>query len=142
MSVDDRPKVMASETVSPSPGVLPGDTTRLINEFRQLVNDHLELATLETRLSVNTLVRMVMISIFTALVLVTAWLALIGSAAFGLVSIGVAPVLAMLLLAAANLLVAFIGWLWIGRLGHWLGWEATRRAIKPAQVDETKAGAA
>lgn len=82
------------------------------------------------------------ICIFTALVLVSAWLALVGSAALGLVSIGVAPVFAMLLLAAANLLIACVGWLLMRRLSHWLGWAATQHAIKPAPIGEGEGGAA
>ncbi len=139
---DETPQAMASDTASPSPGELHGDMTRLISELRELAHDHLELATLEIRLSVNTLIRMAIISIFTALVLVSAWLALVASGALALIRIGVAPVLAVLLLAAANLLLGFVGWLWIRRLSHWLGWAATQRAIKPDPVTEAKEGIA
>lgn len=148
---DSGPQGMASDTTSPSPGALHADMTRLVSEFRELAHDHLELATLETRLSVITVVRMAIIAIVTALVLVSAWLALVGAAVLGLISIGVAPALAMLVLAAANLLVGFVGWLRIRRLSNWLGWPATRRAIKQDPVvakaqggpgGEAKAGAA
>lgn len=139
---DDSPRAMLNDTASPSRGELHEDMTRLIGEFRGLAHDHLELATLELRLSVNTLIRMAIISIFTALVLVSAWLALVGAGALGLVSVGVAPVLAVLLLAAANLLLGLVGWLWIRRLSHWLGWAATQRAIKPDPVAEAKEDAA
>ena len=137
---NDSPQAMASDTASPSPGVPQGDMARLLGEFRELAHDHLELATLETRLSVTALVRMAVISIFLALVLVSAWLALVGSAALGLVSVGVAPVLAMLLLAVANLLIALAGWLRIRRLSQWLGWAATQRAIRAAPGAHEKQG--
>ncbi len=139
---DDGPPVMASDAASPSPSVLHADMTRLMNEFRELAHDHLELATLETRLSVNSLVRMAIVSVFTALVLVSAWLALVGAAVLGLISIGVAPVLAMLLVTAANLIMAYVGWLRIRRLSHWLGWTATQRALKPGPVADVADGAA
>jgi hypothetical protein len=50
------------------------------------------------------------VAIVTAIVLVIAWLALVGSAALGLIGLGLAPAFAMLWLAAANLLLAFVGW--------------------------------
>ncbi|MCC5858556.1 MAG: phage holin family protein [Ectothiorhodospiraceae bacterium] len=131
----------ASETASPSPGQLSQNVNHLLDELRELAHDHLELATLETRLSINTLLRMAIIAIVTALVLVSAWLALVGSAALGLISIGLAPALAVLLLAAANLVLALTGWLWIRHMSHWLGWPATQRAIKPAAMAQTKHGA-
>jgi len=127
---------MASETVPPSSGLPGSNMNRVVHEFRELANDHLELATLETRLSVNTLLRMAIISIFTALVLVSAWLTLVGSAALGLISFGLAPVMAMLLLAAANLIIALLGWLQVRRMSLWLGWPATQRAIMPAPAAE------
>lgn len=142
MSFEDKnPRVMASDTTSPSSGLLDKNMTRLVHEFRELAHDHLELATLEVRLSVNALLRMAVISIVTALVLVSAWLALVGSAALGLIGIGLPPVFAMLLLTAANLLLALVGWLRIRHMSHWLGWPATQRAIKPAPVTGEKRGA-
>lgn len=139
---DEYPREMASEKASSSPGLLGENMSRMVRELRELVHDHLELATLETRLSVNTLLRMAVISIVTALVLVSAWLALVGAAALGLISIGLAPGLAMLLLAAANLLLALAGWLWIRHNSHRLGWPATQRAIKSAPVTEENRGTA
>jgi uncharacterized membrane protein YqjE len=137
--VNDGPRVMASDSASPSPsGAPPVDLGRLIGEVRGLAHDHLELATLETRLSVNTLIRTGMIAIFTGLALVTAWLGVLGAAALGLMRFGVAPVVAMLVLAAANLLAAGIGWVWMKRLSQWLGWPATQRAIKSAPSSDGK----
>ncbi len=138
----DSAKVMASSTGSPSSGAPDGEMRRLVSEIRELAQDHLELATLETRLSVVTVVRMAVVAVFTALVLVSAWLAALGAAALGLVSLGVAPVFAMLLVAAVNLVVAFIGWLRIKRLSHWIGWGATQRAIKSAPAGEPQRAAA
>lgn len=132
---------MASDTAAASPGLLDGNMDRLVHELRELAHDYIELVTLETRFSVTTLLRMAVISVFTALVLVSAWLALVGSAALGLVGIGLSPMLAMLLLAAANILLALVGWLRIKRMSHWLGWPATQRAIKSDAVAEEKRGA-
>ena len=136
------PRMTASEPRSPSLGFLDQNTSRLVHEFRELAHDHLELATLEARFSVNTLLRMAIIAIVTALVLASAWLALVASAALALISLGVAPVLAMLLLAAANLLLGFAGWQRIRQMSHWLGWPATQRAIKPSPASQDQRGAA
>jgi hypothetical protein len=86
-------RVMADNTASPSPGF----STWRHDLTDMPTADHLELA------------RMAVLSIFTAIALVCAGLALVGSAVPGLLSIGISPVRAMLLLAAANLLVALVG---------------------------------
>lgn len=133
---DESPGARAGAEAPPGSGALDKGMSRLLHEFRSLAHDHLELAALETRLSVNTLLRMVVVSSLTALVLVSAWLALAGSAALGLVSTGLEPALAMLFIAVANLLLALTGWLWIRRMSHSLGWPATQRAIKPVDTPE------
>ncbi len=135
---------MATDTASPSRDSLQGNLKGLIAEMRELAHDHLELATLETRLSVDTLLRMGVIAIFIGLVAVSGWLALVGSAALALVSMGMAPVLAMLLLAAANVMAAVLGWMRIRSLSHRLGGMATQRAIRsgpPSPNDSASAQA-
>jgi hypothetical protein len=134
------PGEVESETGSPPPELLGSDVARVVHEVRQLVHDHLELVTLEARLSVNTLLRMAVVSIITALVLVSGWLALLGSAAFGLLSIGATPAIALLFVAMANFLLAIIGRYRIRKMSHWLGWPATQRAIKPDAANDEKRG--
>jgi len=137
MNVQDNvPPVMASEPVSPSPGLLGEHLRSIAHELRELAHDHFELAVLETRLSVDTALRMVIVAVVTAVMIVTAWLALVGSAALALIAIGLAPAFAILLLAAANLLLAFIGWQRIRHQSLSLGWPATQRAIKPPPATE------
>lgn len=132
---------MASDSTSSSSEFLDGNMGRLVSELRELAHDHIELAALETRLAVSAVVRMAIIAVVTALVLASAWLALVGSAALALIGIGLSPALAMVCVAAVNLLLAFIGWLRIRQLSHWLGWPATQRAIRPAPVADTTHGA-
>ena len=143
MSFDDNdPRTTANATASPSSGVPYGNMSQLASEFRELAHDHLELAALETRLAVSTVLRMATIAIVTALVLASAWLALAGSAALALIGTGMTPALAMLCLAAANLVLAFFGWMHIRQLSNWLGWPATLRTIKPPPAPATqRAGA-
>jgi hypothetical protein len=81
---------------------------------------------------------MAIVAIVTAIVLVSAWLALVGSMVLGLIGIGLVPAVAMLLLATANVLLAVAGWLWIRRGALSLGWPATLRLIKPPPAAERK----
>lgn len=128
---------MASDSASPSPGRLDKDVIRVTRELRGLAHDHLELAALETRLTVNTVLRMGIVAIITAIVLVSAWLALLGAAVLGLIDIGLAPAVAMLLLGAANLVLGFAGWQRIRTWSLLLGWPATQRLVKPSAEPET-----
>lgn len=126
----DSPPVMTAAPPASSPG-LTEDVVRLSNELRELAHDQLELATLETRLCVNSVLTMAVIAIVTAVLVVSTWLALVGAAILGLVSIGLAPTVAMLLLAAANLVLALLGWLMLRHRSVNLGWPATLRTLQP-----------
>ncbi len=126
----DSPPVTTTAPPASSPG-LTDEVIRLSNELRELAHDQLELVTLETRLSVNSVLTMAMVAIVTAVLLVSTWLALLGAAMLGLVSIGLAPTLAMLVVAAANLVLAALGWLTLRHKNGNLGWPATLRTLKP-----------
>jgi hypothetical protein len=127
---------MSNESASPSPARLDDEVIRLSHELRGLASDYLELASLETRLSVLTALRMAIIAIVTAVMFVSAWLAVVGAAALGLISLGFAPVVAMLSLAVANLILALVGWLRLRHESRSLGWTATQRTIKPPPAPE------
>jgi uncharacterized membrane protein YqjE len=127
---DDSPPVAASDASAPPPD-LGEHAASLARELRGLVHDHLELATLETRLCFHNVLRMTVIAVFSALVLAAAWFALSGAAAFVLIDRGIAPAVAMALLAAANLLVAAGGWLLLRRSSARLGWPGIQRTLKP-----------
>ncbi len=128
---DAGPPVTVSDEAPSSPESLNESIGRVTCELRELAHDYLELAALETRLSVRTALTMAMTAIVVAFVLAGAWMALVGSAALALISIGLEPAFAMLLLAAANLLLALVGWLLIRHKSRSLGWPATQRALKP-----------
>jgi hypothetical protein len=130
MTFQDSATASQADPASKSPS-LTQDVASLSRELRELAHDQLELATLETRLSIRSLLAMAVIAIVAALLLVTAWLALVGAAALGLIHAGFSPVLTMLLLAAASVLLAFGGWLLIRRKSGKLGWPATLRTLKP-----------
>lgn len=128
---DDSPPVAASDASAPPPD-LGEHAASLAREVRGLVHDHLELATLESRLFIRRVLGMAMIAVFSALVLASAWLALAGAVVFILINLGVAPPLALALLSATNVLLALGGWLLLRRTSAWLGWPATQRTLKPS----------
>ena len=127
---DDNTPVAASDASTPPPD-LGEHAANFAREVGGLVHDHLELATLESRLLVHRVLRMAVIAIFSALVLAGAWFALAGAAVFVLINLGVAPALAMALLAAANVMLALVAWLLLRRTSARLGWPATQRTLKP-----------
>jgi hypothetical protein len=133
---DSPPPVVPDDSASPSAPQLDDAVIRLSHELRGLASDYIELASLETRLSVLTVLRMAIIAIVTAVMLVSSWLAVVGAVALGLISLGFAPVVAMLLVAAANLLLALVGWLRIRHESRSLGWAATQRTIEPPPVPD------
>lgn len=130
MSVQaDNSPVAASDASAPQPGI--GEhATSIAREVRGLVHDHLELATLESRLLVRRVLNLLMIAVFSALVMVSAWIALTGAAVFILINFGVAPAMAMALIAAANALLAFGGWLMLRHISARLGFPATQRTLR------------
>lgn len=66
------------------PGLL--ETARLLGrELREVVHDHLFLAALETRQAGESLVGIIAMGLFTACLLLTAWLALVGTVVIMLV---------------------------------------------------------
>jgi uncharacterized membrane protein YqjE len=128
---DDISPVAASDASAAPPPELGEHAATLVREVRGLVHDHLELATLESRLLIRRVLMMATIAVFSALVLAGAWFALTGAAVFVLVNHGVAPAMAMAMLAGANVLLALGGWLLLRLTGARLGWPATQRMIKP-----------
>lgn len=131
----DSPPVMTAAPPPSSPG-LTEEVVRLSNEVRELVHDQIELATLETRLVVNNVLSMAVIAIVAAVLLVSTWLALVGAGLLGLVKIGLEPTVAMLLMAAANFVLALLGWMMLRRRSANLGWPATMRMLKPHATRE------
>lgn len=137
---DETSPQMASDPASPSPPPLsvPLDEQliRVTNELREQASDYLELAALETRFAVSTALSAVVIAVCTAILLVSAWMALVGAAALGLIGVGLPPVFAMLLVAAVNLLLAAMSWLRIRQKLRSVGWPAMQGLAKPPSAAE------
>ncbi|MGY6554331.1 MAG: phage holin family protein [Wenzhouxiangella sp.] len=122
---------MESPSTAPSSSSQNETLKRIIQGIRELAHDHIELVTLETRFSINTMLKMALVTIVSAIALISGLLAMLGAAALTLIAVGLAPALAMLLVAAVNFLLAFTFWSKVRRMSHRIGWPATQRAIRP-----------
>lgn len=112
------------------PGLL--DEARTIwSELRGIAHDQLELAALETRLAGESVVRMVCAGVLIGVLLISAWLALLGAAVVVLIAAGLSPPLALLLAAVVNVAAAGLLYLGIRRLARNLAFPATVRSVKP-----------
>ena len=118
-------------------GTLPGDfglleeVKSLWQELRELAHDELTLVALETRLAGKSLVTMIAAGAMVAVLLVSAWLGLVGAVVLWLVGIGVTASIAMLLAVATNLVFALILYDMIRRQSRHLQFPATLRSLRP-----------
>jgi hypothetical protein len=102
----------------------------LWNDLRGLAWDHLQLAALETQRAGKSLVNMVIYAVAAALLLVSAWLALLGAIVAGLIALGLNASVALLLVAASNILAALVLYQLIRRSSQYLRFPATLRSLK------------
>jgi hypothetical protein len=118
-------------------GAPPADSGLLDNakelwrELRALAHDQLTLAALETKLAGKSLVNMIAAGVMVAILLISAWLGLMGAAVLWLVNIGVMASVAMLIAVAANLALAAILYELIRRQSRRLQFPATLRSLRP-----------
>lgn len=111
------------------PGLL--DEARLfLSEFRTLAQERLQLAALETRLAGQSVVRMLVAGIVAAIMLVAAWLALVGAAVVVAVGAGMSPAVALVLAAALNVAAAALLYLAIRKLAMHLAFPRTVRSLR------------
>ena len=88
------------------PGLLH-EARSLFIEVRELAQDRLKLAALETRLAGQSVVRMLIAGVVAAVMLISAWLALVGVGVVALVTYaGFSAVSALALAAAVNVAAA------------------------------------
>jgi len=114
---------------------LLGDASTLTRELRATVHAQLELAELETRLAARTVIHMLALAVGIAVLLVGAWLTLVGAAVLALMNQGVSPMLAMLAATAVNLVAAVFVYMSLRRHGASLGWPVTLRSLKPKATE-------
>lgn len=107
------------------------DLNALRRELRELVHDQLQLAGLELRLAAHSLMTMIAAAVCIGVLLVVAWLALMGAAGLGLIGMGLEPALVLLVLAALTLALAGLLRALIRRRSRDLGLPASLRALRP-----------
>ena len=120
-----------------APGPLD-DLSALQRELRALVHDQLQLAGLELRLAAHSVMTMIAAAVSIGALLVVAWLALLAAAGLGLVGMGLAPALVLLLLAALTLALAGLLRVLVRHRSRDLGLPASLRALKPPVAGDRK----
>ncbi len=111
---------------------LLADARSLWREGSALFHDRLQLAALETRLAGESLVTMIVAGVVVAVLVVAAWLGLVGAAILTLVGLGVGAGTALLLGVLVNLAVALALCQVIRGKSRHLLWAATLRSLRPS----------
>lgn len=111
------------------PGLLQ-EARALWSALRGVAHDRVELAALETRIAGESLARMVAAGILIALLLLSAWLAILGAGVVGLVAAGMHPGWALLIAALVNLGGAAGLYFLVRRLARNLGFPGTVRSLR------------
>jgi uncharacterized membrane protein YqjE len=111
------------------PGLLE-NVQALWHELRGLAHDHLQLAALETQRAGKSLVNMVVYAVAAAILLVSAWLGLMGAGVLWLIANGLNASVALLLVVALNIAAAFVLFTMIRRSSDHLRFPATVRSLK------------
>src|SRR5262249_53714659 len=108
----------------------------LLRDIWALVHDHLLLIALDAQRAGRSVTLMVLAGVITAVLAVTAWLALAGAAMFWLVAHNSAWAWAFVILAAAHVGACIALCAWIRRLAKEAMFSATLRHLRPDQESE------
>ena len=130
-ALDRKAEPAATSIAPPGDAGLLEQAKSLWYELRSLVHDQLTLAALETKLAGKSLVTMIAAGVMIAVLLISAWLGLVGAVVLWLIGIGVVASIAMLLAVAANLVFAVILYDVIRRQSRHLQFPATLRSLRP-----------
>lgn len=122
---------VAAECAPPPASGLLNDAESLLNELRGLAHDHLNLATLEVKRAGNSLVTMIAAGIIVAVLLVSAWIGLLGAGILWLTELGLKPLFAVLVAVGVNFILALILYLVIRHQSDYLRFPETIRSLRP-----------
>lgn len=128
--------IPSASEASPKPAGMIDDVKSLWGDLVGLLHDRLELAALETKFAAQNLVDMIATGVMVAVLLVSAWLCLLGAMVLWLIHLGLMASVAMLLGVLVNLALAALLYRSILRQSQNLGWPATLRSLK--QFDTTE----
>lgn len=126
----------SADEMSAASGVM-GTASALWHELSGALHDQLQLALLEAKLAGTSLATMVAAGVMAALLLVTAWLGLVGAGVLWLIGMGVAASIAMLIAAAANVVFALALYYLIRRQSRHLQFPATLRSLRSVSAPES-----
>ena len=128
MDPDSQTDVSRVATPSPTGGVFD-ELATVLASARETVSNSLELVSLEARRAGLTLVWMIVGGLVAAIFIVTAWTGLMAALAMYVVSLGMLPLAAVIVVAAVNL-IAGAGMLhWCVVVSRHLLFSATRRQM-------------
>lgn len=128
-----RASAAAGDSPPDDPGVLDAASS-LWRELRGLAHEGLTLAALEARQAGRSLVTMIAAGVMVALLVVSAWLGVVGAGVLGLMAMGVPAALALLIAVAANLVAAAMLGVVVRRQSRHLLFPATMRSLRPLPV--------
>lgn len=133
MDVDSQtgdPRVAAQ---APPAGVLD-ELSNLLAFVRETLSNFLELLSLETRRAALGLVWMIVGGLVGAIFIVTAWAGLMAALALYMVSLGIPPLAAVIVVAVVNLIAGAGMLYWCIGLSRHLLFSATRRQLAGAPL--------
>jgi len=139
-----RAAAAAAAAPPPAPGLLErfAQTAR---DARRLVYDHLELAALEAQRAADGFVRVLVGSVVVAILVVSAWMAVVAAVAVWATNAGLSLPWALVLVAVANVVVAAGLFFWMRKQFPELLFTATLRQLRetagkdPDDEDESDA---
>lgn len=136
--MDSSSKEYAEATPPTTDGVF-GGIASTFSSVRRVLSDLFRLFSLEVRRAGLTLVWMVALGAIAAMLIVTAWLGLMGALALWAVSLGLTWVSVMVAIALANLVIAAIVIGFFVTMSRDLLFPATRRQldVSPIPTDAT-----
>jgi uncharacterized membrane protein YqjE len=128
-----------NESTTPKPAPAFAAVVHLLREVWALAHDHLLLVVLEAQRAGRNITRMIFAGVVAAVLLVTAWLALVASAMFWIVAADAPWARAFLAVGLLHAAISIALIAWIRRLGANTMFSATLRQLRPggkAQGDE------
>jgi uncharacterized membrane protein YqjE len=135
--VDSSPKEYAEAAPLPTDGII-GGIANAFNSVRQVFSDLFRLLSLEVRRAGLTFVWMVALGAMAAMLIVAAWLGLMGALVLWAVSLGLTWISALVVLALVNLVTAAMVIFFCVIFSRNLLFPATRRQLEavPNRTDE------
>jgi uncharacterized membrane protein YqjE len=138
MKVDSQVSDPRVATQAPPSGVFD-ELSKMLAFARETISDFLELVSLETRRAGLSLLWMIVGGLLATLFIITAWAGLMAALAMYMVSLGMLPLAAVIVVAAVNLIAGAGMLYWCIGLSRHLLFSATRRQLAGAAMGRPSA---